>query len=164
MSATRTFWIALGIIAALVAVRLIMALDSFIRVAPTAASPGGMPPGRGVALPLILGLVALFLVLVAGVGLMLFDLGGRREEEAERLGVLISRALGRELGPLAVLPTAHVPRSRSAPVIVELTGTVPSAEVRDAVVQVVERELARLRPSYRIEDRLGVDEAVTPAA
>jgi hypothetical protein len=49
-------------------------------------------------------------------------------------------------------------------VIVELTGAVPGAEVREIVVHVVEREMARLRPSYRVDDRLEVRAAVTPAA
>ncbi|HSF05072.1 MAG TPA: hypothetical protein VLG10_04710 [Methylomirabilota bacterium] len=48
--------------------------------------------------------------------------------------------------------------------IVELTGRVPTAELRDAIVRVVEQEIARLCPYYRIDDRLGVDAAVTAAA
>ncbi len=114
----------------------------------------GSPPGSS----------WLFLILVVGVGLAVFDLGGRHEEEAERLQVMISKALDREVGHVPVLPIAHVPRSRRSPVIVELTGNVPTAELRDVIVHVVEREIARLQPYYRIDDRLGVDEAVTPAA
>ena len=160
----RGFWIALGIIVFLVAIRLVIALTSPIRMVPVAGSPFEVPPGKGAAVALIVGLVALLLALVVGVGLALFDLGGRREEQAERFQTMISRALHRELGHVPVLPTAHVPRSSRSPVVVELTGSVPTAELRDAIVRVAEQEIARLCPDYRIDDRLGVDAAVTAAA
>lgn len=95
---------------------------------------------------------------------MLFDLGGRREEEAKRLELLIAKALRRELEDLPVIPIAHVPRSGSSPVVLEIAGTVPTFERRDVILSVVDRELRRLRPYYHINDRLGVADPTLAAA
>src|SRR5262245_47068553 len=123
------------------------------------------PPAEIVALALAAALVILFVVLVVGVGLAFFDLGGRREEEAERLELMIGRALSREVGRLPVVPVARVPRSARSPVVIlEITGTVPTSELRDIILDIVERELCRLRPHYRIDNRLAVNEAAVPAA
>ena len=46
---------------------------------------------------------------------------------------------------------------RHSPLLVAVTGTVPTPELRDAVMRLVEREVSRRQPSARAEDRLVVD-------
>lgn len=144
--------------------RLLLAPDSSIPIGPGASLLSELPPVKVTALALAMGLVALLLILIVGVGLAFFDLRGRREEEAERLELLIINALRRKVGDLPVVPIAYVSRSGSSPAILEITGAVPISELRNVVLDVVEAELRRLRPYYRIDDRLGVREAVLPAA
>jgi hypothetical protein len=41
--------------------------------------------------------------------------------------------------------------------VVEIAGTVPTPEVRDTAIRLIERELSRIRPDARTEDRVVID-------
>ena len=98
-------------------------------------------------------------ILVTIVGIVLLDSRRRREQRAaafqERLAGPIARELG--LAGVAVLPTVRIPlwSASTRPAVVQLVGQVPSHDLRDRVVHIVEREAMRLR-YFRIEDRIRV--------
>ena len=158
MRVVRTFGIAAAVVAVLLAARFLWGAVRGIPAA-SAQSPGGV-----VALGLVAGLVVLMGVLVVGVALALFDVGPRREEEARRLETVISSALRRDVGHLPVTLAARVPTSGGSPVVLEVTGAVSTSAQRDAVIDVVERELGRRRSFYRVDDRLEVSAAAVSAA
>jgi hypothetical protein len=114
------------------------------------------------ALVLAVGIL-IGVILVTIVGIVLLDAQRRREQRAaafqERLAGPISRELG--LAGVAVLPTVRIPlwSASTRPAVIQLVGQVPSPDLRDRVVRVVEREAMRLR-YFRIEDRIRVAPAV----
>lgn len=104
-------------------------------------------------------------VLVVGVlialGVRYLETQSRHDEEATRLQQALIEPLAREpaLAGSSVLPLVTLPLR--GPARVELTGRVPSRDVRDAAGRAVERESARLGRRVRIFNRLEVqDEAV----
>ncbi len=103
--------------------------------------------------------VVLLMLLAIGVTVKLFDRKRKREEEAVSLQSLISDAL--LLDPsLARLPlTAFADSSlwRRSPVVITITGTVPTPEQREAVMRLVVQALSRRHAFARPEDRLVVD-------
>src|SRR4029453_14300743 len=105
--------------------------------------------------------VAAMLALVVLLGLLvkLYDLKRKREEEAVAAQSRISDALLMDstLGALPLTPTAHLPPWKGTPLILEIAGTVPSPELREAAMDVAKREIARSRPDFLIEDRISVD-------
>jgi hypothetical protein len=103
----------------------------------------------GLAVALVIGgLIAL--------GVRFLEARSRCEEEASRLQQALSEPLVREpaLRGSAVLLVASVPRRGRARV--EVTGTVPSREARDAALRAVQREAARLGWRVRVVDQLEV--------
>src|SRR5262245_40395268 len=106
---------------------------------------------------LVIGSIVI-LVLVLGVLVKLWDLKRKRETEAVIVQSQISDALLREpaLFSLAITPTANVPLWKGSPVTVEVAGQVPSDDLRQAALRVVEREASRLRSDVQIESRIGV--------
>ena len=110
------------------------------------------------ALVLAVGIL-IGVILVTLVGIVLLDAQRRREERAaafqERLAGPIARELG--LAGVAVLPTVRIPlwSASTRPAVVQLVGQVPSHDLRDRVVRIVEREAMRLR-YFRIEDRIRI--------
>ncbi len=124
-----------------------------------AASPTAAPasPTPGGAIAVVVVVVAMLLAI--GLGVKLYDLKRKREQELLSLQAQISDAL--ILDPsLAGLPIAtFASRSlwRRAPVVVTVTGPVPTPERRDAVMRLVERELSNRQPGARAEDRIVVD-------
>jgi hypothetical protein len=97
------------------------------------------------------------LLLVVGIGKLL-DLRRKRQAEAVHIQAQASDALLRDqsLFGLPVTPTARVPTWRGSPAVLEVTGEVPSPEMRDLVLRIVRDEACRIRPDVRIEDRLSV--------
>lgn len=87
------------------------------------------------------GIVLLGLLIAWGVRRLEAD--ERREREATRLQERIAECLSREprLRAASLLPVVSVPRR--GPVVVELTGEVPSAAARDLVLEAARREIAR---------------------
>jgi hypothetical protein len=105
-------------------------------------------------------LVLLLVMIAAGAAIKVFDLSGRRDDEAEWLQARARRALSRDprTSGLTLTPTVHVPVSRRAPVIVELRGTVETDAHRVAAVAAVTGEIAHVlagRPFF-VEDRFRV--------
>lgn len=100
------------------------------------------------AVAAIAGLIAL--------GVRYLEARSRRDEDAARLQQALSEPLAREpaLARCSVLPIASM--SLGGRPRVELTGWVPSVEVRDVAVRAVEREAARLGQRVQIADRLEI--------
>lgn len=110
----------------------------------------------GTAAAVIILVVAVLVVL--GVLVKMLDLKRKRENEAVVVQAQISDAVLRDpaLFSLPITPTAHVPLWKGSPVTVEVAGQVPSDDLREVALRVVEREAAHLRPDVRIESRIGV--------
>jgi hypothetical protein len=53
-----------------------------------------------------------------------------------------------------VTALVHAQMWKRSPLIVEVRGDVPTAELRDAVLRVVQREATQLRPDVEVEDKL----------
>jgi len=103
---------------------------------------------------------ALVVVLLIAVGVMvkLYDLRRKREDEAVALQARLSDALLADpsLSSLPLVPTVRIPM-RGSPVTVEIVGTVPRPEFRQAAVDLVVREAARSVKSYRVDARISID-------
>jgi hypothetical protein len=110
-------------------------------------------------------LVAGLLVVVGG-AVKLFDLKRAREAAAIQLQAQVSDALLRDpdLFGLAVTPTAHVPLWTGTPVTIEVTGQVPTPEMRERALRAVRAEAARVRTDLVIEDRLSLVSTAVRAA
>lgn len=123
---------------------------------PVSQTPGATPnvaPRDTVGTLAVVAVVAGLLIIV-GIGMKMFDLKRKREAEAVQLQAQLSDALLRE-GGLTITPTAHIPLWAGGPVTVELSGPAPtSPEGREAALQLVEREAARIRPDVRVIDRI----------
>ncbi len=103
--------------------------------------------------------VVLVMLLAIGVAVKLFDRKRKREDEAVSLQSQISDALllDRSLVGLPITAFAVGSFWRRSPFVLAITGTVPTPELRDAVMRLVVQELSRRQPSARAEDRLVVD-------
>jgi hypothetical protein len=103
----------------------------------------------------------LILVVMLGVAVKLHDLKRKREEEAVAAQARVSDALLMDstLAGLPLTPTAHLPLWKGSPLVVEIKGAVPRAELRDAAVDLAKREMGRSRSDFRIEDHIAVDHA-----
>jgi hypothetical protein len=112
--------------------------------------------GGETALAVVVFIGALLVIL--GVIVKLLDLRRKRENEAVVVQAQISDAVLRDptLFSLPITPTAHVPLWKGSPITVEVAGQVPSDELKETALRVVEREATHLRPDVRIEDRVGV--------
>ena len=115
-------------------------------------------PALALAAGIIVGVA-----IVTAVGVFLLESQRRRDQRAAAFQDRLAEPIVRELGlaGVAVLPTVQIPlwSASTRPAVIQLVGQVPSPELRDRVVQLVEREAARLR-YFRIEDRI----RVTPPA
>jgi hypothetical protein len=129
---------------------------------PSSVSPN--PTGGGAMLAATIIVVAVLVFL--GITVKLLDLKRRRESEAVQLQAQISDALLREetVFGLSVTPTAHVPLWSGTPATLELRGQVPSPEAKDAVLRLVRREAARVRPDFHVEDEVAVVPSMARAA
>ena len=105
-------------------------------------------------------LLAVLVVLVALVKML--DLKRRRDSEAIVVQARISDAILRDprLFSLPITPTAHVPLWKGSPVTLEVAGHVPSEDLRQAAVNLVEREASQLGPEIHIESKLGIEPAL----
>jgi hypothetical protein len=104
---------------------------------------------------MILAIVVAFLVALV-VAVKLFDARRRRNDEAVALQSRLADALMTDpsLHAASVSPTVHVPISRGSPVIVEVSGDVPSPEMRDLVLRKVTQEVSDLVHRVQVEDKL----------
>jgi hypothetical protein len=108
----------------------------------------------------------LSLVVLLGIGVKLYDLKRKREEEAVAAQARVSDALlmDASLAGLPLTPTAHVPLWKGTPLVVEITGALPRAELRFAAVDVARREISRSRSDFQVEDHIKVDPAILTRA
>ena len=108
-----------------------------------------------------IAIVAVILLLIIGIGVAvkLYDVKRRRTEENAALQSLLSEALmlERSVVGLPVAPFVSQSVWPRSPVVIAVRGSVPTLELRDAVIRLVEREAYRRQPGARTEDRLQVD-------
>ena len=111
--------------------------------------------GTGIAIVAII----LLLVIAIGVVAKFYDVNRRRKEENAALQSLLSDALllERSIVGLPVAPFVSQSVWPHSPLVIAVRGSVPTLELRDAVMQLVEREAFRRHPGARAEDRLQVD-------
>ena len=102
------------------------------------------------------------LVVLVGVAVKMYDRKRKREDEAIQLQAQVSDALLRDprLVNVPIVVTAHVPTFGHGPAGLEMSGQVPSRDLADVALRVVEQEASRIRPDVVIENRL----SVTPLA
>jgi hypothetical protein len=110
------------------------------------------------------GIVILVVALVVGVGIKLFDLSGRREDEAERLQDRMTERLRRAVGEVPLTVVAHASASAREPVVIEIAGPVPTMEAREWVLRQARFEATRLGRDVRVADRLEVRTTTDRAA
>src|SRR5712692_7623685 len=131
--------------------------------AQTAPSPAMSPPapppaadGGSTAIAAVL--VVLGLLVIIGLAVKLFDLKRKRESEGVQLQAQVSDALLREpsLAGLPLTPTAHNPIWTGTPATIEVTGQVPTPELKEIALRLVRDEAARIRSDVQIEDHLSV--------
>ena len=125
--------------------------------APAPPDSSGAASSGGMQVAVVAGLAIALLVILAVLVKML-DLKRKREGEAVIVQSQVSDAVLREptLFSLPITPTAHVPLWSGSPVTVEVAGCVPSDDLRQAALRVVEREATHLRSDVRIESRIDV--------
>jgi hypothetical protein len=96
---------------------------------------------------------------VTAIGVILLEAQRRRDQRAVAFQDRLAEPIARELGQtgVSVLPTVRIPLWSAAtrPAVIQLVGQVPSRDLRDRVVRLVEREAIRLH-YFRIEDRIRV--------
>lgn len=103
--------------------------------------------------------VVVAILLAGGIAGKLYDLKRKREEDAALLQSRISDAvlLDSSLAAFPIIVSARRPLWRRPAAVVEIAGTVPTPELRDTAIRLIERELARIRPDARTEDRVVID-------
>ena len=101
-------------------------------------------------------------VIVSAIGILLLEAQRRRDQRASAFQDVLAEPISRELGfaGVSVLPTVLIPlwKASTRPAVIQLTGRVPSREIRDRVIRLVENEARRLQ-YFRIEDRLRIEYA-----
>ncbi len=104
----------------------------------------------------------LAVLVVLGALIKMLDLKRRRDGEAVVVQARISDAVLRDprLFSLPITPTAHVPLWKGTPVTVEVSGQVPSEDLREVAIHLVEREATQLGPEVRVESKIGIEPAM----
>jgi hypothetical protein len=120
------------------------------------ASDGAAQSGSVATAVIVASLVAVLVVL--GALIKMLDLKRKRDTEAVVVQARLSDAVLRDprLFSLPITPTAHVPLWKGTPVTVEVAGQVPSDDLRDAAIGLIEREAAQLGSEVHVESRIGV--------
>jgi hypothetical protein len=122
-------------------------------VSPTGPQPGA--PGGAASTVFILVFLAAVLTAIVIV-IRYVTTRRKRLEEALVLQAHVSDVLLREsqLRGLKITPTARVPIRRARPVTIEVTGEVPTPELRETVLGLVRTEVSRGRSGVITEDHL----------
>jgi hypothetical protein len=124
----------------------------------------GAPPvtasaWSGVAMSVGIGIV-FGVAIVTALGILLLEAQRRRDDRASAFQNRLAEPISREIGAagVSVLPTVRIPLWNGAtrPAVIRLTGRVPSPDVHDRVIRLVEREAAPLR-YFRIEDHIHIE-------
>jgi hypothetical protein len=123
--------------------------------------PGGAPSAAtqsGAVTTVVVIVTLLGVLVVLGALIKFIDLKRKREGEAVVVQARISDAILHDsrLFSLAITPTARIPRWKGTPVTIEVAGQVPSDDLRQVVIRLVEREASQLAADVRIESRIGV--------
>jgi hypothetical protein len=141
-----------------IATFLIVQLFTGFAEANGSAHPARADSVERISLVVVLGFFVLLILLVIGVGVMFFDLAGRREEDAAWLQMKIGDELLRDpgLAELQIRPVVHAPVGTGVSVTVELSGEVPSDAARSAAVDIVKDAAVKLRREIDIDDRLAI--------
>ena len=128
---------------------------------PGAPSTGAMGNGGAVVVLVIIGLIA-----VLGIAVKASDLRRKRTDASVALQGRIADALLADptLGHQPIVATAHTPFWGRSPVTLEVSGPVPSAELREAAMSLVIREAFNSGLRFRVEDRIVVDPRMSRAA
>jgi hypothetical protein len=125
------------------------------------APPGTSSPAAGGSGALIVLGVFVALLVVIGVIAKVSDVQRRREAEGLGLQARLGDVLLMDpmLHGAAITPTVHVPMRQGSPVRIEITGSVPSPEMRDRALHVMRQEATRFTQyalDVEIEDRVSV--------
>ena len=127
----------------------------------------GVPPmARGEAVDASTGFVlvsaVILLLLIVGIAVKLYDRAQKRDQDAAALQARLSDALMVDpmLSHFPITATVRIPMWNGRPVMVEVTGTVPRAGLRQAAVDLVLREALRTGKTCRLVDRISVDPAM----
>ena len=101
-----------------------------------------------------------------GIAVKASDLRRRRTDAAVALQGRIADALLADptLGHQPIVATAHTPFWGRSPVTLEVSGPVPSPELREAAMSLVIREAFNSGLRFRVEDRIVVDPRMSRAA
>ncbi len=132
-----------------------LAPGALVSVAEAGNGRSGPVAATAVSVLLVILLILLAILLVGGT---VFDLAARREEEAEWLEERVADAVRAVLGTVPIVVLADFPGTRRSPVVIELSGTVPTAQLREAVRGVVTEEMAQIGREFQLDDRLQVSE------
>jgi hypothetical protein len=124
---------------------------------PVNATGDGTQSGAVTTAVVVGSLLAVLVVLGALVKML--DLKRKRDSEAVVVQARISDAVLRDprLFSLPITPTAHVPLWKGTPVTVEVAGQVPSEDLREAAILLVEREASQLGPEVHVESKIGIE-------
>jgi hypothetical protein len=124
---------------------------------PSSATSDATQSGAVTTVVVVGSLLAVLVVLGALVKML--DLKRKRDSEAVVVQARISDAVLRDprLFSLPITPTAHVPLWKGTPVTVEVGGHVPSEDLREAAIHLVEREASQLGPEVRVESRIAIE-------
>jgi hypothetical protein len=166
MRTTRAFVITVAVLALLALPGALASGWAQTPAAPAPAAPSAGPGSSGSGAFIAAAILMVGLLVILGAAVKFFDLRRKREAEAVHLQAQISDALLRDpaLFGLPITPTARVPLWRGSPALIEVSGQVPSSEVREAVIRIVQEEAARIRPDFTIQNRLAVVPTMAAAA
>jgi hypothetical protein len=123
--------------------------------------PSGTLPADGGSGALIMVGVFVAVLVILGAIVRVHDMRRRREEEGLTLQARLGDALLTDplLNSAAIVPTVRVPLRKGSPVKVEVTGSVPSPDMRERALHVIRQEATRFAQyaqDVEVEDRLSV--------
>jgi hypothetical protein len=100
-------------------------------------------------------------LVILGAIVKVHDVRRRREEAGLTLQAWLGDALLTDplLRGAAVIPTVRVPMRKGSPMKIEVTGSVPSVDMRERAIHIVRQEatrFARYARDVEVEDRLSV--------
>jgi hypothetical protein len=123
--------------------------------------PSGTPPADGGIGALIMVGVFVAVLVILGAIVKVHDVRLLSEEGGLTLQAWLGDMLLTDplLRGAAVIPTVHMPMREGSPVKVEVTGSVPSPDMRERAIHIVRQEATRFVQYARdveVEDRLSV--------
>ena len=155
----------LGVLGAIAAPVAAWAQVAPVTPPPSASAASGASGSGAGTLTMLLVLGGL--IAIVAIGVKLYDLKRKREADAVHLQAQLSDALLREpsLFGTPITPTVHVPTWAGTPATIEVTGEIPSPEMRESALRIIRAEASRVRADFVIDDRMHlVARAATRAA